>query len=44
METSYGVIYGYDEVTEVDNAYQIIVYVESFGKVCEHDLLEPPSI
>ena len=41
MQTSKGVIQGYNGVANVDSKHQIIVHAEAFGQVNEHDLLEP---
>jgi transposase len=41
MQTSHGVIQGYDGVTAVDGKHQIIVHAEVFGEAQEHDLLKP---
>ena len=41
LETSKGVIQGYDGVTAVDGKHQVIVAAETFGQSQEHDLLEP---
>ena len=41
MQTSHGVIQGYDGVTAVDGKHQIIVHAEAFGEAQEHDLLGP---
>ena len=41
MQTSKGVIQGYNGVASVDSKHQIIVHAEAFGQVNEHDLLEP---
>lgn len=41
MQTSKGVIQGYDGVTAVDSKRQVIVAAEAFGQGQEHDLLEP---
>ena len=41
MQTSKGVIQGYNGVTAVDSKRQIIVAAEAFGQGPEHDLLEP---
>ena len=41
MQTSHGVIQGYDGVTAVDGKHQVIVHAEAFGEAQEHDLLGP---
>ncbi len=41
MQTSHGVIQGYDGETTVDGKHQVIVHAEAFGEAQEHDLLGP---
>ena len=41
MNTSHGVIQGYDGVAMVDDRYQVIVHAEAFGEAQEQELLEP---
>jgi len=41
MQTSKGVIQGYDGVTAVDSKNQVIVAAEAFGQGHEQDLLDP---
>jgi transposase len=41
MQTSKGVIQGYNGIATADNKHQIVVHAEAFGQGNEHDLLEP---